>query len=173
MPLEVHRPCPIPLKPSRSCWIRLAGVFEEDPVGRAQRPGGRWCGGRALRACAASPGRESPWTSTARLSRRSIVGLIAIFAVSTISRRVAWPSCPLARSPPARAAILPGPRRCRGDRCTGGAARTAPWLAGLPSDRVDPALLAAALVLGILAYPRGRELEGLARPMDLHGKLEQ
>ena len=86
-------------------------------------------------------------------------------------RRVARPAGSAARSPPARAALLLGTRHSRGDRRPGGALGLLyGWLVSPRLEAILPFWL-AALVLGILAYPRGRELEDLDAPMELHGKL--
>jgi len=46
------------------------------------------------------------------------------------------------------------------------------WLVSPRIEAILPFWL-AALVLGILAYPRGRELKDLGAPMELHGKMTQ
>ncbi len=108
-----------------------------------------------------------------RLNQALYLGLIAIFAVSTVSRRV------LGLRERLRDPHLRGPRFYWGHIIPAAiGALAAPlgllhgWLVSPRIESILPFWL-AALVLGILAYPRGRELEGLGAPMELHGKLEQ
>ncbi len=97
--------------------------------------------------------------------------LIVIFVVSTVTRRV------LGRRARLRDPHLRGSRFFWGHVIPAAiGALAAPlgllygWLVSRRIEAILPFWL-AALVLGILAYPRGRELEDLGAPMELHGKL--
>jgi hypothetical protein len=97
--------------------------------------------------------------------------LILIFVASTVARRVLGRRARL-RDPNLRE------RRFFWGHVTPAAigALAAPlgllygWLVSPRIEAILPFWL-AALLLGILAYPRGRELEDLGAPMGLHGKL--
>jgi hypothetical protein len=97
--------------------------------------------------------------------------LILIFVVSTVTRRV------LGRRDRLRDPHLRGPRFFWGHvvpAAIGALAAPLGLLYGwLVSPRIEVILpfWLAALVLGVLAYPRGRELLDLGAPMELHGKL--
>ncbi len=111
--------------------------------------------------------------ASARLNQVLFLCLIAIFVVSTVSRRVLGLRERL-RDPRRR-----GPRFYWGHVIPAAiGALSAPlgllhgWLVSPRFEVILPFWL-AALVLGILAYPRGRELDGLGAPMELPGKLEQ
>jgi len=99
--------------------------------------------------------------------------LIVIFVLSTVTRRV------LGRRVRLRDPHLRGSRFFWGHvipATIGALAAPLGLLYGwLVSPRIEAILpfWLAALGLGILAYPRGRELEDLGAPMELHGKMTQ
>jgi hypothetical protein len=106
-----------------------------------------------------------------RQSRPFLVGLLVIFSVSTFVRRLLGLRSRL-RDPERRASrfywahVIPA--------ILGGLAAPLGLFHGIfVSGRLEAILpfWITALVLGILAYPRGRELEGLGAPMASSGKL--
>ena len=106
-----------------------------------------------------------------RLSQALFLCLFVLFVASTFSRRVLGFRARL-RDPHLR-----GPRFFWGHVIPAIlGALAAPlgllygWLVSPQLEAILPFWL-AALVLGILAYPRGRELLDLGAPMELHGKL--
>jgi hypothetical protein len=105
------------------------------------------------------------------LKHAMLGGLIAVFVVSTIMRRA------LGRRARLRDPALRGPRFFWAHVLAAAVgALAAPlgliygWLISPRLEAVLPFWL-AALVLGILAYPRGRELEDFDRPMEPGGEL--
>ncbi len=100
-----------------------------------------------------------------------LLGLFVIFVASTLTRRV------LGRRSRLRDPLARGPRFFWGHVIPAAIGAVAAPLGLVYGWVVSPRLEAilpfwlAALVLGILAYPRGRELEDLGPPMALHGKL--
>ena len=106
-----------------------------------------------------------------RLNRVLFLCLIVIFVVSTVTRRV------LGRRDRLRDPHLRGPRFFWGHVVPAAIGALAAPLGLLYGWLVSPRLQVilpfwlAALVLGILAYPRSRELLDLGAPMELHGKL--
>jgi hypothetical protein len=105
-----------------------------------------------------------------RLNQVMFLSLILIFVVSTVARRV------LGRRERLRDPHLRGSRFFWGHVVPAGIGALAASLGLLYGWLISPRIEAilpfwlAALVLGILAYPRGRELEGFDAPMDLHGE---
>jgi hypothetical protein len=106
-----------------------------------------------------------------QLGQAAFLSLFVIFVVSTMSRRV------LGRRARLRDPYLRAPRFFWGHVVPAAiGALAAPlgllhgWLVSPRIEAILPFWL-AALVLGILAYPRGRELEDLGAPMEMHGKL--
>jgi hypothetical protein len=123
--------------------------------------------GALLRGRAADIARPPPDSR----SQVMFLGLFVIFVVSTISRRV------LGRRARLRDPFLRGPRFFWGHvipAAIGALAAPLGLLHGwLVSPRIEIILpfWITALVLGILAYPRGRELDDLGAPMELHEEL--
>jgi hypothetical protein len=111
----------------------------------------------------------APWPLPPRLNDAMLLSLILIFVVSSLLRRV------LGRRSRLRDPRLRGTRFYWGHLLPAAiGALAAPlglvhgWLISARLEAILP-FWVTALVLGVLAYPRGRELEGFDTPMDLPG----
>ncbi len=116
-------------------------------------------------------GREIPVGGPGGLGNALLTGLLLIFAASTVLRR--W----LGRRSRLREPCSRGPRFYWGHVLPALVGALAAPLGLAHGLLVSPTLDAilpywlAALVLGVLAYPRGRELQGFDLPMAPPGEL--